>query len=88
MPPTPPPPSRMSRALGARKLPPPQTMTLATPLITFSTLLNNGVTMAVFQRDGNFPVENDMLIIRVILGATAGAAIRRRRAPILSMPDD
>ena len=33
--------------------------------------------MAVFQRDGNFPVENDMLIIRVILGATAGAAIRR-----------
>jgi hypothetical protein len=43
--------------------------------------------MAVFQREGNLPVESDILIIRVILGAITGAAIRRRRALILSIPE-
>jgi hypothetical protein len=42
--------------------------------------------MAVFQREGNLPVESNRMITRVILGAITGATIRKRRALILSIP--
>ena len=42
--------------------------------------------MAVFQRVGNLPVVKEKLISLAILGTTAGAAMRTRRAPILSIP--
>ena len=48
--------------------------------------LNSGVTLAVFQRVGNFPVENDMLISLAVLGARIVAAIRKNLALILSIP--
>ena len=42
--------------------------------------LNKGVTLAVFQRQGNFPLEKGRLIILAILGATEVAEERKRRA--------
>ena len=45
-----------------------------------SPFLNKGVTLAIFQRDGNFPLEKDRLINLAILGATAAAEERKRRS--------
>ena len=42
--------------------------------------LNKGVTLAVFQREGNFPLEKGRLVILAILGATEAAEERKRRA--------
>ena len=51
--------------------------------------LSNGVTLAVFQLEGNFPLEKGGLVNLAILVATAAAEERKRRAlMILSMPDD
>ena len=47
--------------------------------------LYRGVTFAVFQHEGDVPVEKERLISLAILGAIAETAKHRRRAEILSI---
>ena len=50
-------------------------------------VLNIGVTLAIFQSDGNIPVEIDRLKINASYGAITGAAIFKTFAEIPSIPD-